>query len=98
MVAAIHQGSHSSVECPNIPVITEVKVTTQKNGERTLSMRNSNEKKKYLVEVQVYQSKNHKEASFARLSQDPKLMMEIVKCGAPVSLDKMICSVHRVQK
>ena len=55
-------------------------------------------KKKNLVEVQVYQSKNHKEASFARLSQDPKLMMEIVKCGAPVSLDKMICSVHRVQK
>lgn len=46
VVAATHQGSHSSVECPNIPVITEVKVTTQKNGERTLSMRNSNEKKK----------------------------------------------------
>lgn len=64
MVAATHQGSHSSVECPNIPVITEVKVTTQKNEERTLSMRNSNEKKNYLVEVQVYQSKNYKETSF----------------------------------
>lgn len=94
VAAAKHQERHSSVECP---VITEVKVTTQKNGERTWSMRNSN-KKNYLVEVQVYQSNNCKEDSFARLFQEPKVMMEMVKCRALVSLDTTLCSVHRVQK
>lgn len=95
VAAATRQERHSSVECPNIPVITEVKVTTQKNGERALSMRNSNKKKpNYLVEVQVYQSNNCQEASFARLFQEPKVMMEMVKCrgSSLTGHNSMLCT------
>jgi hypothetical protein len=44
-------------------------------------MRDSNEKKKKIDDVQVYHSHNYRETFLARLYQESKLMMETSDAG-----------------
>lgn len=80
MAATTLQRTRPSAEHAHFPPITEVKATTQKNGQRALDRRNSHEKKK-IGDAQVYYSKNYTETSLAMLYQESELRMKTSHTG-----------------